>query len=458
MARVGGQLITVEEFKTRFALTPYFGQFPDDPQVKLLALSSLIGEKLLSQKAQEGQLHSTDKFQAFSRQMEKEALIEGVLHDLFSGIEISNEELKTAHKNSQRALQVEEWVFATAEQARTARVNLLNQKNQSNSDLPESRIYRVKWGDSDYEIEDILWKLKTGEISELVPFQNHFYLFRIAGDFQNEQIPPFQQARPQIQRMLEKRKKEQIYRYFFKKLMVGKKTHVPPEILNYIAQQMELALDLHAASLEDSLKLNPKLLSEMDYLRVAQKLDQRLQENFVTFDDGSVWTIGDFLRNLRYGPYPLNYSSRGTFRASLHKMAVMMMEQEYVAKEGLRRGLQKSLAVKREAQIWKDSFLADQMRLQIIRSNPKNEQHRSSASNQAMTAGGMGLERLDRFLTDALQSRPVQVNRSLLDSLQVKSLQVVAFKRHFPGRKAAPDLLPLDQLQSYFSEFYKLVK
>lgn len=242
--------------------------------------------------------------------------------------------------------------------------------------------------------------------------------------------------------------------------MSGKRTRVPAARLRAIAEQLEQVLDIPPATATDTTHFRPILMSEDTYLRASYSLENRLDETFITFDDGSLWTIADFLRNLRHGPYPLNYASRGLFRASLRNMAITMMEQEYVAREGIRRGLDKSAYVREEVQTWMDSYLADQMRLEIIASVAERSRSSSSANGSDGSAAkdhpskSERVMALDDYLAGAVDKFNIEVNKPVLDTLSVDHLNMMVFKRHFPGRQAAPAILPLDRLQKYFSKVY----
>lgn len=61
---------------------------------------------------------------------------------------------------------------------------------------------------------------------------------------------------------------------------------------------------------------------------------------------------------------------------------------------------------------------------------------------------------LDDYLSGAVDKFNIEVNKPVLDTLSVDHLNMMVFKRHFPGRQAAPAILPLDRLQKYFSKVY----
>ncbi len=461
VAVVGNQAVLADEMKSRFAVTPYFSQFPEhDQQTKLLVLASLMGEKLLALEARRAGLDQSGQARLVAQEFEKEAVLEKLLNDLFSELVITPEQIQQGLQRSQRVLDVEEMVFTTRAEAEQVMQGLPSTaKSLTSSEVKPGEVstYTVKWGDVDPLVEDVLWNLKSGSVSSPVAYQGHFYLFRIA----KQVVSPVSQGDlptilPRIRSMLEKTARRQVYSAYFNEVMAGKQTRVPPEKLTYIAEQIEQALDIPPSEQADSTALAPALMPPEYYTKSRERLHDRLEESFIVFDDGSDWSIGDFLSNLRYGPYPLNYSSRAHFRASLHNMAIMMMEQEYMARDGYARGLDRSPEVRTERQVWQASYLADQMRLKVLRADDTDDASQKSNMAEVSPSSSGKLaqvrrEALDAFLAAAMASHSVRVNHTLLDTLELRHLKMMVYKRHFPGRQAAPLILPLDRLPKYFA-------
>ncbi len=446
IAQVGESVVTVEEFQTRYAISPYFSGFPEgDSQTKLMVLASLIGEKILVNESRKLNFQEREKFKTIQNQLQKEALIEELLNELYDEIEISQEDIHAAQRKTSRELEIEELVFQSEHEAQNYR-NKVDAKQTFAAQHPaiKSATYNVKWGNSDPQIEDVLWKLKAGNVSEPINFQGHYYLFRIS----KEKISPLSNDLAnweRIQKILYKREKKKIYRTYFKKMMAGKKTSVPGQKLKYIAEQLENVFDIPQS---DSVSLNPILMTDSYYQQARGSLQDKLNEDFITFDDGSQWSIGDFLRNLRYGTYPLNYSTRSAFRASLRNTAIIMMEHEYLAKESIKRGFQNSTYVTEETRKWMDSYLADQMRLELtVRTNGSGSE---ADKTHKITA-------LDNFLTKGLANLNVSVDKELLNKTEIQHLKMLVFKTHFPGRQIAPSILPLDRLPAFLGKALTLI-
>ncbi len=457
VATIGKRSISVDEFKSRYALTPYFAQFPDnDKQSRQLYLASLIGEKLLAQSGRQHGLAKRPRFKALARQFEKEAMLEALLNDVFSDITVAAGELKVAMNDARRTLDVQELVFESRAYADSARRKI--------ADSVDSGIwgelgtaYTISWGQSEPVVEKVLWRLQAGDVSQPVEFKDAFYLFRV----EKERAQPFPAGsgasffEKQVRKKLMARKKKLAYRRFFKSVMAGKQTKVPAEKLAFVAEQIEKTFAIASKNDAAGEGMRPVQMSDNQYDLARAALQARLREMLVTFDDGSQWTLADFLWKLRFGPYPLNFANKGAFRSSLRNMAIIMMEHEYLAQEAARRGFQSSDYVRAETAMWMDSYLADQMRLEAVRSREVEAHDESMPGLSTRRKGGQDtISLLDEYLAQAVSTVGIKVNQVLLDTLMLKHLNMAVVKTHFPGRPVAPAVLPFDKLPRYMGRIF----
>ncbi len=442
VARVDQQEISVAELKTRFALTPYFSRFPEDnADTKKLVMASLIGEKLLAGEARASGIDRAPRFVALAHEFQKEALLEVLMQELFSPIELRRKEVQAAMQSATRKLEVNEWVFQRKTAADSAR-RRMSTPAQFDEAKRASASYSLTWGQAEPVVEDVLWALRPGETSEPVEFNGYYYVFHLAAE-QRQPVPPGAATaalQERVEGQLMERKKRRVYNRFFKSLMAGKRTQVPAEKLRFLAEELEAAFAISPTSGTEAPELRPRQMADGEYEQARLGLADHLADTLVSFDDGSTWTVGDFLFNLRFGPYPLNYSTKGLFRASLRNQAVVMMEQEYLAQEARRRGLQETDYVRDETQMWLDSFLADQERLRIVQSGQKSGAPDGGPSSES--AFGV----LDRHLAERAAKARIEIRRAVLDTLTLRHTNMAVFKRHFPGRAAAPAILPFDRL------------
>lgn len=237
---------------------------------------------------------------------------------------------------------------------------------------------------------------------------------------------------------------------YFKQMMVGKKTEVPPERFKYLTERLEEAFHISEDTTASIRKLNPSPMNESEFSQAGQSLEANLNETLVTFDGGAQWTIKEFLRRLSVGAYHLDFSNRRKFRLSLREAMITMIEQEYVYQAAVKEGLDKSPAVAAEVAMWRESIAA-QMLVQKLLSPDVQSQDEQESQN-------LSDEQL-RLLTGKLlalsNAHRIEINQKALRELRVSNAGLLLLKKHFPGRMVVPLSLPLEHLTAWQEEVAK---
>lgn len=228
---------------------------------------------------------------------------------------------------------------------------------------------------------------------------------------------------------------------YFKQMMVGKKTEVPPARLKYLTERLEEAFHIGEDTTAPIRKLNPSPMSESEFSQAGQSLEANLNETLVTFDGGAQWTIKEFLRRLSVGMYHLDFSNPKKFRLSLREAIITMIEHEYVYQNAVDEGLHKSSSVTAEMAMWRESIAAQMFVQKLLShdSQPQDEQETQNLSDEQL-----------RLLTDKLlalsKAYGIEINLKTLRELQVTNAGLLVLKKHFPGRMVVPPSLPLENL------------
>ena len=457
VARVGEIKITPDEFRKRFELNPRLLQFKDIDQAKIRFLGSLIAEKLLASKAQDQGLPLLTRTQTFLDQINREAAIEEFYNDkAVSKVHIEENELRHAYDRQRKELLVQFVAFKILQEAQAFRHRVLAGEafEAARMNFPEQRgsqsagvdTLTVKWGDADSFIEDALYQLKPGELSEPIAAANEFYVARVLSvrvdGFGTED--DFLQRRDKIEKILKKRKTTAAFKKYFQEMMPGKKTSVPPLRLKFVSESLERAFAIGEESDQYLRAVNPSPIDEMELLRAQQGLHANLDETLVAFDDGSAWTIKEFLQRLSVGRYHIDFSAVRSFRLSLRQAVITMIEQEYVFKEAARSGVQKSPFVQSEVRMWRESALAQAylQNLLVLDGAHQDMQESLSLTNEQVAA-------LDSTLGALFTAYEVEINLKAFDDVQVANAGLLAFKTHFPGRLVVPAALPLENLSAW---------
>ncbi len=224
---------------------------------------------------------------------------------------------------------------------------------------------------------------------------------------------------------------------YFKKIMAGKKTEVPPAGFKFLTERLEEIFHIGEDATVMVRKLNPSPLSTGEFSQAGQSLQASLDEILVRFDDDSDWAIKEILQRLSVGMYHLDFSNRKKFRLSLREALITMIEQEYVYKAAVQEGLDKSPEVAAEVVMWREN-----MQAQLL------VQRLAAAENEMdlQTPTGEQAELVAKTLLALAETHRIEINPEILHRTPVSNAGLLLLKTHFPGRMVTPPSLPLEHL------------
>ena len=397
VAKVGNTKITVAEFHDRYEFSPQFMQTKDKEQNKRKFLISLLGEKAFAEEAYNRNLHKTEKFLTYSKQMEKEAIVEALFDkEITSKIEVTQDELKQAYVRSKRELEIQVLNFDDEGSALKAKQLITEGKSfpdvkrmlqtQDFISVDSVLTLPLKWGEAHPGIEDAAYGLKVNEVSEPVAIQGRYFILKLIN--QKKEIflteHDFYSQVPSLKKVIRRRRSSAMFDEFMGSVMEGKKLRVSHEVFDFVAAELE-KIYFPENDQTPSDKAIPSKKEDETALSSAALADH-LNDTFARFDDGSTWTIGDFIKSLSVGPFPVDKKSKDGFRRSLRRVIRRMAEFESLANKGYKLGLDKTAYVKYQSQMWNDSYLAQELRKIIIDtmkvSNAEIEHYYNSNSNK----------------------------------------------------------------------------
>ena len=221
---------------------------------------------------------------------------------------------------------------------------------------------------------------------------------------------------------------------YFKTMMTGKKTEVPPAGFKFLTERLEEIFHIGADTTVMVRKLNPSPLNAAEFSQADQSLGANLNETLVRFDDGAEWTIKEILQRLSVGMYHLDFSNQKKFRLSLREALLTMIEQEYVYQAAVQEGLDKSPAVAAEVAMWRENMQAQLLVQQL------------TALENATEMQPAQTELLAQTLLALAETHRLEINAEILRRTEVTNAGLLLLKTHFPGRMVTPPSLPLEHL------------
>ena len=377
VARLGKTTISLAEFRDRYEFTPHVHLTRNKELNKRRVLASLLGEKLLAEAAYPQKLNKDERFLAFAEQMEKEATVELLFEqEVGDKIQITEDELKHAFLLSQTELSLQVLSFNNMEQAIAAKqqldagksFNQVKREFQTDTFISADSVLSLtmKWGEAHPNLETAAYNLNLNDVSDPVEADGMFFIMKLiqrrSDAFTTE--ADFMQESASIRQKIKQRKRDVMFTDFLRSLMGQKQAKVSLQLFDFVAGELESFYRVHESS-STAPPVKQTSDTPLDLLQTGN-LAEHLNEAFVRFDDGSSWSIEEFIKKLSIGPYRLNIKSHKAFRASLNLAIKRMVEFESLAQRGRDLELHKRHYVRSQTKMWCDAYLAQQLRQQLL--------------------------------------------------------------------------------------------
>ncbi len=160
------------------------------------------------------------------------------------------------------------------------------------------------------------------------------------------------QQRATIKKILRTRQANELSAQFVRRFMRDKGVVLKGKAFSLLAKYLEQHLDFKNSS--PALKMQP--LAEMSYRRAEDDLRDHLDTPLIVFAGGQ-WSIRETFAKLRLRNLPFNCESPTAMRKTLERDLQEMVRDEFLAREGYRRKLDKRPAVQEEVRMWVDHHL-----------------------------------------------------------------------------------------------------
>ncbi|MFZ5517126.1 MAG: peptidyl-prolyl cis-trans isomerase [Candidatus Zhuqueibacterota bacterium] len=377
VARAGKTTIPLSEFRDRYQFTPHIMQTKDKFQNRRNAVASMLGEKLLAEEAYHRNLDDKAKYNLYVDQMQKEAMVEALFdHEISSTIEITEQEIKQGYIRSQSELTLQVLTFDSLQAAQQAReqietgksLNAVKREFQTETFISADSVLTLpmKWGQAHPSLEDAAYTLGMNQVSQPIYADGSYFILKLIDKKSNVFLSEadYQNQAPSIQKTIRQRKRTQKFYNYMKTLMKDKEVKVSHQMFDLVASELEKVYPIGSnRTADDSTQIFREFTLEALQRR---ELSDIINEPFARFEDGSEWTVQDFITKLSIGPYKISYKSKNAFRNSLSRAMKSMVEFESLAQKGKELGLDETYYVQYQTKMWADSYLAMDLRQSII--------------------------------------------------------------------------------------------
>lgn len=367
VAKIGSTAISEDEFLERYELTPVFGKHKkgNEGENKLKFLYTLIAEKLWALKALEERLDTTEAmlttFEAFQKMFVRDFVYQ---KEIRRSVVITEEEESEAYKRNGTKLFVN-YLISTDKEEIDNLYNFLSQGIPFDTILAESpeleeqkTPIEIVYGQMDEEVEDILYNLKKGEFSKPILTPDGYYIFRIVNKVetilmnQSEQDDSYKRARQIVQA----RKERELFFKFYEERFRDTKVVADAKLLRSLTVQLSQVLEAKAK--QRNTKQGDKIYLEP--LEVKKILDYYLSDTLnsiiIKFPEDPI-TLRKFILMLGFDGFSITETSVNEVFSRLNKRTRSFIEQELIAREGLRKGYQNEPEVRSSLKMWFDNYL-----------------------------------------------------------------------------------------------------
>ncbi len=356
LASIDGRPITQTSFQRGYLPLLLYGDKFDSPENRLGMINHLIGQKLLGDKGREAKLDTIGIVQRMRKNAESKALARQLYNKwVREKMEMpTEEELREGFYRGQKGVFVRH-LFAKTEAEIREYARRLSSGNESFYTLAQdvftdSSLSRsggalgwITFGDLDETLEDTVYNLKPGRISQPVKSQYGWHIVSV--DDTQEQLflseTDYQQNRTLIHNKIVERREN----------LLGK------QVLNDFMSNFEIEFNRDITKQVWPLvieHLNPEGKKRGQSLEIAglfNSMDALRDETLLTVD-GEKWTVMEIVKRLPDLERSLLYGN-------LYVAASNIIRNEMISREAKRLGLQEHPMVVEEMQDHEDRILGD---------------------------------------------------------------------------------------------------
>jgi parvulin-like peptidyl-prolyl isomerase len=367
VARAGNLFISEREFRERFELLPalYRHRKAQLESSKLELLYSLVAEKLLAQEAQDRKLDQDTAFNAAYLELRK-LLARDQLYreEITQKVEVSRSEIEHERRNAERLAHVAYLFFDSRAGAQFVRDRIATAADFDRLDVDSSLhglrdTATVIWSDADPAIEEAAYALSPGDVSPVVATGGGFYILRLIrslpGTISTQYSPGV--FRERLESRIRQRKEQKAMHETMALLLAGTAGYARPEPFRVLAAALITALRAESTATPDTfLTLTRPVL--LDVQRICAG---HLEDSLVVAGDIR-WSVDEVLTRLHMKRFRIERWRLDALPAVLNGELEYWTQQELLAQEGLRRGLDQRPEVERKLLMWRQASLAAAMK------------------------------------------------------------------------------------------------
>ena len=371
IAKVGNENITAKQFINRFELMPQVYSKENNPYTKKQdLLYSIIAEKLWAQQAEKMGMDTTELMQTTFKALEN-MFVRDALYKIEIGnkVQISDKELQTNLKRYFENLNLSV-IFSPDSEKIFQFYNDMKKGATFDSLYLLNKIklppIDVTYGDMDPQAEDAVYQLKKDEHTKPLKSNTGWFIFKLNKKTERDHIQEnIDEVLKKVKQKIEERKSGIYYDKFMNQFFKDKNVTTNGALFWSIADKI-IADMQRTKRVEKIPDTSNVYLSNKDVLGIEKQFGaDSLDMNFINFDKNPI-SVRQFLRLFAFqGFYSKDVSSK-VLAAKLNGRVKTTIENELIAREGYKRGLENLPSVRADLAMWKDNYLAQLMKQKLL--------------------------------------------------------------------------------------------
>jgi parvulin-like peptidyl-prolyl isomerase len=360
IARAGSEFITEREFVDRFEMLPSLYRHRENKlqEAKLELLYSMIAEKLLAQEAESRGLDK-DSMYALAMNRVRKDLARDVLYkkEISGKVSVSAKEIDVGILRALRQIRVN-FLYAP----RKEDLDFLRSEIRTAEDFQKLTIdssmevvrdtATIVFGDADPTIEDAAYALKKDSVSRVLKIWNGYYMMAVENERMNSTYLSMSPGdlRQKVVKLIRQRKEKARLHQFIKAFLKDKTGYSIPSAFKRLARALQKVFNEETP--QHTIALNERMMQTLK-TRLGSSLKDTL-----SVVGGAYWTIGEIIDRLYEHSFSIDSGGTREVPSRLNSQLEVWVQQELLAREAIRRGLDKSEDVEQQMQMWSDYYLS----------------------------------------------------------------------------------------------------
>jgi parvulin-like peptidyl-prolyl isomerase len=364
LARYGTHVITATDFLERFELMPwpYKDMKPRIELTKLEFLQSLVAEKMLALEAQRLGIGEDTASQEMQYSLQRMFTRDEVYkRDVQTKVRVRADEIREGLRRYAWELRVIVYGLVSKREGDILLKKLAISKHKEKTfEAYRDSLYTpldtltVNFGGLEIPVEDAVYKLKVGELSKPMNTPSTGWrLLKVVDKYTNPKYA--QQSGPDqlmsVRKIVSQRQEDSLAARVFTSYLSNQRAEADPVLFKELADSVWSVLTRDSSG---HLAKNVYQIYTEDLERLEQNFGARCALKFITTPSGDL-TLGAVINGLKYNQVVFPSLKAQIIQAILNNNIKTVIQNEFIAREGVKKNYQQSDNVRHDVGVWMDN-------------------------------------------------------------------------------------------------------